>query len=201
MTTDHPFLLEEQYFDRRGNYIVLAVAGDKITIRYEDGEEAVVPIDIKARIYANMIGEDRVRHPHQSTKYFRTLGFLSRHADFHAEVIPRLQGTFEHRYELIARRVPERNRYGYYTLQKDADKWGMELRLYYPARVGLEFPPNVHPRSGRSPDTCRINHNRYWWQLVTVGFRLGTNHDRNQIERNVPPQFRGAFLKGARKET
>ena len=50
----HPFVVGHRYSDRRGRYEVLAITGDRINIRYTDGQEATHSIEIKARIHANM---------------------------------------------------------------------------------------------------------------------------------------------------
>lgn len=53
----HPFVVGHHYSDRRGRYEVLAITGDRIKIRYVDGQEATQSIDLKARIHANMAAD------------------------------------------------------------------------------------------------------------------------------------------------
>lgn len=190
MTAEHPFIVGEHYVDRDGTYQVLEIRGAEMTIRYEkDHREVVAPVAIKSRIYANILGEGLALHPHQSAAYFRTLGFFAKDARFDAEVIPRLQGNFERRYELTTGGRPSR----YHRLQSDVDKWGMELRIYFPRRNGLELPPGIQATAGPAPNVRRINNNRYWWQLVRVGFRLGTEHDVDRIAASVPRRFSSEF--------
>ena len=87
---------------------------------------------------------------------------------------------------------------GYFPIDTvtDDDKWGAELRINFSARADLEFPPAVQSRSGARAGTLRINNNQYWWQLVQVGFRLGTRHDVDRVRATVPPVFRTAFDDG-----
>lgn len=54
----HPFKIGETYRNRRGEYTVLALAGDKMDIRYEDGAEDSVSIGVQARIWENMAADE-----------------------------------------------------------------------------------------------------------------------------------------------
>ena len=194
----HPFIVGEQYFDRRGSYEVLEITRDNIRIRHEDGRETVSSIGIKARIYANILVEGRALHPHQSAAYFRTLGFLAGSGEFHAEVPRRSQAPFEEKYRNMTGYRPGLHEDKYFLMDTvtNYDKWGPELRIYLPDRDDVEFPPGVELRSGRNPGTVRINNNNYWWQLVRVGFRLGTGHEVEHIRESVPLEFQADFDEG-----
>ena len=139
-------------------------------------------------------------HPHQSAAYFRTLGFLARHGELHAEVPPKFRDTFEEKYQNMAGYWPVLHEDKYFPIDvmTDYDKWGPELRIYFPDRDDVEFPLAVELRSGVASGTLRINNNHYWWQLVQVGFRLGTEHDVKKIRASVPAGFRTDFDKGLR---
>lgn len=54
------FQVNQQYANRNGRYTVLAVNGDKIHVRYDDGKEAHLKISIQARIWNNMTIEQQV---------------------------------------------------------------------------------------------------------------------------------------------
>ena len=196
----YPFLVGDQYFDRRGNYEVLEIQGDKIRIRYDTGQELMADIKVKARIYGNILSEGRSLHPHQSAAYFRTLGFLARSGVFHAEVPQRHQAQFEEKYRNMTGCRPVLNKDKYFPIDvvRDYDKWGPELRIYLPDRDDVEFPQDVKLVSGTALGTSRINNNNYWWQLVRVGFRLGTGHDVENIRASVPLDFRAEFDEGLR---
>ena len=196
----HPFMVGDQYFDRLGSYEVLEIKGDKIRIRHEKSREVMADIKVKARIYENILGETRALHPHQSAAYFRTLGFLARRGEFHAEIPPKSQAPFEEKYRNMTgyRPVLHKDKYFPVDAVRDYDKWGLELRIYLPDRNDLEFPPDVELRSGTASRTFRINNNNYWWQLVRVGFRLGTGHDVENIRESVPSDFRVNFDEGLR---
>jgi hypothetical protein len=51
------FLVNEHYTNRKGNYKVTAITGDKMTVRYEDGTTATLRIEIQARIWENILAE------------------------------------------------------------------------------------------------------------------------------------------------
>lgn len=194
----HPFVVGNRYSDRCGGYQVLAITGGHVKIRYDDGREATADIAIKARIHANIAADDHARHPHQSAAYFRTLGFLTRHGNFQAEVPPKARATFENKYHEITGHRPVLGN-GYFPIDAvtDDDKWGAELRINFPARADLEFPPTVELRSGANPGTLRINNNQYWWSLVQVGFRLNLRNEVEGVRATVPSAFRTAFDDGS----
>jgi len=54
------FQVNQQYANRNGRYTVLAVKGDQIHVRYDDGKEAHLKINIQARIWNNMTIEQQV---------------------------------------------------------------------------------------------------------------------------------------------
>ena len=194
----HPFVVGRRYTDRRGTYEVLALTRDQVTIQYDDGHRTTGSIATRAQILANIAAEFRARHPHTSPAYFRTLGFLVRHGDFQAEVPPKARATFEGQYQAITGSRPVPHNDGYFPIDvvRNEDKWGAELRINFPERADLEFPANVETRAGANADTLRINNNSYWWQLVRVGFRLGTTHDADQIRASLPPDHRADYDQG-----
>ena len=70
------------------------------------------------------------------------------------------------------------------------------MRIYFPEREDIEFPEDIDVRAGSAQGTFRINNNAYWWQLVRVGFRLGTHHRVDDIRESIPDQFRADFDRG-----
>lgn len=196
----HPFIIGQHYFDRRGEFIVHAIDGEQITYSYiGQSAEHVSTIEAKSRTFRNILLEQRILHPYQTPGYFEALGFLSQTAEFNAEVPPQARSSFEERYHLTAGVRPVLHQAGYYPIDivTTYDKWGAELRIYFPDRRGLDLPPGVEIRESNKPAQSRINNNSYWWQLVHLGFRLGTNHDRARIRDSVPPAFRDRFDAGA----
>ena len=194
----HPFIVGGQYCDRCGSYEVLEIKGDKVRIRYDTGREMLADIAMKARIYGNLLREGQLLHPHQSPAYFRTLAFLARSGEFHAEVPQKSRDAFEENYRNITGHRPILHKDKYFPIEvvKDYDKWGPELRIYFPDEDELVFPPSVQLKPGHRPGTLRINNNDYWWQLVRVGFRLGIGHDVDRIRESVPMVFRVHFDDG-----
>jgi len=52
--TKHPFQLGGRYMNRLGEYEVLSIDGERMTIRYDDGSEQTVKVEIQARIWKNI---------------------------------------------------------------------------------------------------------------------------------------------------
>jgi hypothetical protein len=197
----HLFVVGEGYRDRLGEFTVKNIENNKITIEYDNGTRAIRDIEILERVCRNVLIEQRGMHPFQSNDYFRLVGYLAAHADFQAEVPPQSQRGFEEQYLLVTGTRPTEHSQGYYPIQIVTvwDKWGAELRIYFPqTNVIFDLPPRVEIRSGSAPGILRINNNQFWWQLVRVGFRLGKVHDIDSLRRTIPPQYLDNFENGLR---
>ena len=145
---------------------------------------------------SNILAEQKCAHPYQSAGYFEALGFLAKHADFQAEVPPQSQPHFEQNYSSLTGTHPVLHRDGYFPIriQTTYDKWGPELRIYFPdPGRGLDLPSDVEIRSGSTPEVVRINNNGFWWRLIKVGFRLGRNHQIAEIRQRIPRQYQPDF--------
>lgn len=203
------FIVGGRYFNRRGEYEVLDIQGDKLKIRYDDGQEQKVSATLQARIIDNMIRQAFIAAPYPSTMprenetYFFTLGFLCKRATMMEAIVPQhsLNG-FVADYLQHTGRIPQPNDSGFYVHPPLTDKWGCELRLTFSATQEevdqLDFGPDVHyvvnPASIGS--SWRINNNGYWWRLVRQGFRMGTYQDFSYIKRNIPHLFTAKFDEG-----
>lgn len=195
----HPFIIGERYVGRRGEYTVVGIDGNLLRIVYDDGTQAEGEIEIWARVYRNILAEYKALHPRQSDGYFCFLGFLSKQGDFQAEVPPQSRDGFEERYSLLTGQRPNQHSQGYYPIHIDTiwDKWAPELRIYFPeTHSTFDLPPGVEVRAGHEATSVRINNNRFWWQLVGIGFRLGREHDVNRIRESIPSKNRPSFDAG-----
>jgi len=88
-TEDLPFYVGGYFLDRNQGYIVTELGSDHMVVKYDDGTEEVLnreDMQIKARIYNNMISEFKDHHPDTSDDYYRTLGFLASNSRFNAEL-------------------------------------------------------------------------------------------------------------------
>lgn len=98
-----------------------------------------------------------------------------------AEVPPKGQNGFEHRYKAATGKTVSPGSPPEYKLQRN--KWGPELRIYFndAAMAAILKALDMHvegPRNGyRSGEYAfRVNNNDLWWKLVEgYGFELGLN--------------------------
>lgn len=199
MPQNHPFIVGERYADRIGEYTVIAIKGDLLKIKYDDGKEAEGGIEIKARIFKNILNEHRHFHPIQSQGYFFFLGYLAAHAELHAEVPPQSQPGFEENYLMLVGVRPKLHVDNYFPIHivTTWDKWGPELRIYFPeVKHNVDLPPGVDLKAGNEPGILRVNNNQFWWTLIKLGFRLGKQHDVAKIRSTIPPKFQTDFGAG-----
>jgi len=62
------FEVNESYANRKGKYTVLEVNPPKMLVRYEDGTEAELNVDIQTRIWENMQSEEQARSAARSAR-------------------------------------------------------------------------------------------------------------------------------------
>jgi len=195
-----------RYRNRRGWYEVLEVKGDDLEVRYEmDGMLANLPIEIQTRIFLNMNREEKSVLPYENTsnnqKYFRTLGYLSKSCMIEAIIPPKSKIGFDSNYSRIKGHSPPKGHAGYYIHDNTVDKWGVEMRLTFTIPNSIEideldFGASVTIVKSPNPDELRINSNQFCYNLLKMGFDLGSTHNINAIENNVPERFRHDFQEG-----
>ena len=56
--SDHPFRTGDRYRNRVGDYIVLVIDGDTMTVRYDDGRELKLNVSTQARIWQNILDDE-----------------------------------------------------------------------------------------------------------------------------------------------
>lgn len=109
--------------------------------------------------------------------------YLSEHGRFDAEVPDSQTTSFETKYVALAK-MPVRQ--SQYIVIDSDNKWAPELRIYFSEpRYPLLFPNGIRPVSSTQYGVLRINNNAFWWQLIVLGFRLGTAHDVAKIKKEL----------------
>jgi hypothetical protein len=185
----HPFFVGGYYRDRKQGYEVISMSADGMVVRYDDGTQEKVGLEslkIKARIYDNILSEFQVNHPSASDDYFRSLGYLARRARFDAELPDRVVDHFLEQYRLLSG-VAASTAHSSVISLGDVDKWGPELRIYFPTPPRkLDFGPDIEVRSGQTGGIKRINNNALWNKLIRLGFRIGKDHDVGMIRDSIP---------------
>ena len=206
----HRFLIGGRYKNRRGEYEVMDVAGDKLRVVYDDGIEDVLDGKAQERIIRNMALETTAHEPYrgpgaseQNKQYFKSLGFLgSRITMMEAIVPPRAQAGFVETYRAIVGNPPQVGAVGFYVHHQEVDKWGNELRITFDATgaelQGLDFGlgVNVVVNPGNVNASWRVNRNAFWWNLLRLGFRMGNQQVLDEIRRGVPQDYRREFDNG-----
>ena len=195
----HPFIVGGYYRDRVQGYEVVSMTDRGMVVQYDDGTRAEIArgaMDIKARIHNNIQAEFHTNHPISTDQYFRSIGFLSGNSRFDAELPNHVVSNFlEHYNSLTGDTVSVSH--PNVILLGDVDKYGAELRIYFPSKhPKLDFGPGIDVRAGQTDGIERINNNALWFKLVGLGFRLGKDHDRESIRGSVPHDKREFFDEG-----
>lgn len=80
---------------------------------------------------------------------------------------------------------------GIVLLQNDADKWGLELRIYmsnadnFPAHYSDYLTTCTRVEEKYQGYLARLNNNDIIIELIRIGFRIGENQNRELIISNI----------------
>ena len=136
------------------------------------------------------------------SEFFEILGYLSsphRRCKLDAEMHSRTQRKFESKYSRLTGITPTVDDHNYYILHQGADKWGVELRVYFDSDQS-SVPQIIRNmiRSSRpgEPRNSRINDNKLIWRLIEYGFLLNDIQNINRIRSYVPIQYITDFERG-----
>jgi len=211
MNQPSAFLVGGRYANRRGEYEVLSINGDRMRVIYDDGTSQVVSIAIQARISQNMALEATRVSPYpssqetQNQKFYQSLGFLAvRTTMLEAIVPPHSLDGFVRDYTAVKGVAPRSGQTGFYVHNPLADKWGCELRITFTTTEdengSLDFGPGVNiVVNPTTIDSWRINNNSFWWSLLRFGFEMGSVQHISTIGTLIPFQYRTNFDTGVNK--
>lgn len=204
------FLVGGRYANRRGEYEVLEISGKKMTVRYDDGFEQELSVEIQTRIATNIAIEAERAVPYKgrglesrNEQFFVSLGFLAKRATMLEAIVPQhaLNG-FISNYTQIKEHEPASDQYGLYVHEPGASKWGCELRVTFraaPEEVdSLDFGPDVDivGDPAKPEISWRINNNNFWWRLLKFGFDMGKRQNTNAIQAQIPRKYLMVFNQG-----
>jgi len=202
------FIVGGRYANRKGEYEVLEIRSDKMKVRYDDGTEQELSIEVQAKIATNMALEAAQLAPYKSSEarnqqFFFSLGFLAAQAtNLEAFVPEHALNGFISNYMLAKEQKPMTNQPGLYIHKPKVDKWGCELRVTFLATQEevdlLDFGPGVNiVDDPMNPNVSwRINNNSLWWRLLKFGFAMGSQQKKDVIEASIPNKYREHFKRG-----
>jgi hypothetical protein len=202
MTNDIPFEIGGRYKNRIGWYEVLDIYGDEIKVCYEEGgKEDSLKIEMQKRIIANITTEEESELPYRDSisnqKYYKTLGIISNYGFIEAMIPIKSKRGFDNYYVSLKDRCPQNGQDGYY-LHSDAnvDKWGVEMRLTLPDVADVALGALYTTAASPEPDRIRVNSNTLCYELLRMGFDLGSKHDLSKLESNIPANYKKDFQDG-----
>lgn len=191
------------YRNRIGEYEVLQRDGDQLDVEYADGTRAVLTASAQARIARNIeIAEDALTPASDvdaNNAFFENLGFLTGSSILIEGFSPEQSvAGFADAYERLTGQ-DLRQAKTFYNHGSNADKWGVELRVEFPAGYPHEYFGGPSPvASPKGASVVRINNNALVRHLFALGFVFGTDQDAARIRARIPPRFHAAFDRGVR---
>jgi len=132
---------------------------------------------------------------------FMSVGYLAsneRQTKLDAELPKNSQSNFETKYREITGITLKPDNLNYFLWDRDANKWGVELRIYFISNDNL--PSNlkrsvVTARPG-SKYNSRVNDNNLIWDLIKYGYRLSDRQKIDLITSKIPITYKEDFQKG-----
>lgn len=202
MSVADEFAVGGVYRNRVGEYEVLRRRGDQLDVVYSNGTAASLSAAAQARIARNIaIDEDALvpgRDPDANDAFFENVGFLA-HATILIEGFSPEQSVsgFAAVYlRLTGRALGTAS--NFYNHGPNADKWGVELRVEFPATYPRDHFGGATPvASPKGDSVVRVNSNTLVRRLFALGFVFGSVQDAGRIRARVPRPYQSAFDRGA----
>lgn len=101
----YPFEIGKSYQNRSGEYVVQAIEGDRMKIRYVDGRVLVTSVEIQARIWENIQLERNLARDEERRRQAREARQQVRTRTRQIRARPRFSGFDEEDFESTARRI------------------------------------------------------------------------------------------------
>ena len=138
-------------------------------------------------------------------EFFDCLGYLAspqRRTRIDIELPERKRQDFEQKYKQLTGNIPHPDNKSYYVWPDTANKWGIEMRLYFIENNNIPDPlralrvSSTYYKEEYLQYNARINNNDFIWGLIKYGFRLGYPQDLNSIRSKVPSKYITDFNRG-----
>lgn len=196
---------QEYTHPKWGQYTVLSINGEKMKVRFADGEKELT-ISFAARALFNLkceaakaLKSNSIKGTGKEVDIAYTIGRIA--------VLGRLYccgmrdrefDAFKIRYEKAGNKIDKIENMT--ILCDDANKWGIELSIDLPEGF-IDCERFALPeKTGyvKSKEKYTINNNSFWWHLVEkLGFVLGNTQDIEKIAKNFPTkELENAFREG-----
>jgi len=148
----------------------------------------------------NYSSNGSIKFPVKSN-FFLSVGYLAsdkRQTKLDAELPENAQFRFETEYQNMTGMIPKPDNINYFILHRNADKWGIELRIYFISNEDLPSYLKNRVVKSRPGDVykSRINENDFIWKLIRYGFRLSDVQDVQLIKSKIPKTYENDFIKG-----
>lgn len=159
-----------------------------MTGRFRDGEHPVTEADLQTALEATPQaqpaprGKRASRAPHKTAiagQYKDFIDFARDHGTIRVQTPQHAAAKFNGDYESVTGDVIDTNT-EYYSIIGGVYKWGATLTLLFPAEGAALAPPSLgaHLHTKDDPNTWCIMNNAFIFELFSIGFKLGKNHDK-----------------------
>jgi len=135
--------------------------------------------------------------------FYWSVGFiLARHPQLVAFIPPKAKADFWDRYREATGQEPHSEMSGLILHDSDSNKYWHECRITYKAterenlRLFLSYDIIV---SSNNNDYWNINWNVLFFELLSLGFKLGSKQDLETVKTRIPGEHQATFLDGYNK--
>lgn len=111
-------------------------------------------------------------------EFFEALGYLAspdRECKLDVELPSAKEQSFKDKYATLSGATASVDQHNFYLWPEGSNKWGVELRIYFRADNMENIPSAIRDMvvSARFPNSahnCRINNNKFIWELIRYAF-------------------------------
>lgn len=195
------FMAQAQSKNENGVYTVLAdPVGGKMTVRYNDGTVKLLNVDKEIKNLIAYRKENIVKVKDVEIKFnedfYIAVGFLAFNSFVFARMPESDFSEFQMSYFESTGEVIEQEDS---ALEFNNAGWGLEMRLIFPKfifdHLQLPFEKLIAEELNNS-FKCSLSNVKVIKHLLNLGFRMGNNHNVENILEMIPSQYRAGFELG-----
>lgn len=194
------FEIGEEYRNRNGHYKVIDIKNDNMTI-LQNGETKTVSKKLQERILKNMESEEFNKTPVGKINFeksltnedvYKIIGYLAKNGAIFVELIEDYKNDFFEKYrDITGSEVDEDSKY---IIWRDKNKlWTAPSIRVNKNEKNSHMIFTLDVPVYESNTHYMIYKTDFIWYILEMGFRIGADHDMEEIYESIPDNYKKIF--------
>lgn len=195
------FEIGGEYKNRSGNYQVMDIKGNDMTI-LQHGETKVVNKTIQERILKNIeleefnktpMGQINFKNSLTNEDVYKVIGYLAKNGAIFVELIDDYKNDFFEKYRDVTDNEVDKD--SKYIIWRDKNKlWTAPSIRVHKNEKNSHMIFNLDVPVYESNTHYIIYKTDFIWYIMEIGFRIGTDHNMDEIYESIPDNYKEIFL-------